>query len=82
MANNMMGFMNAFIDSGESKINEEMFELEQKYSAKFGHGVPREMLPPSVDEAQIKEAVITCIENDKDNLFELLGVTIDNRNIY
>ena len=78
----MMDFMNAFIDSGESNIDEEMFELEQKYSSKFGHGVPREMIPPNVDETQIKEAVTKCIENNQDNLFELLGVTIDNRNLY
>ena len=78
----MMDFMNAFIDSGESKIDEEMFELEQKYSTKFGHGVPREMIPPSVSETQIKEAVQKCIETEQDNLFELLGVTIDNRNLY
>lgn len=77
-----MDFMNTFIDSGESKIDDEMFKLEQKYSAKFGHGVPREMLPPSMDAAQVKDAVIACIENNKDNLFELLGVKIDNRNIY
>lgn len=78
----LMDFMNKFIDSGYSSIDDEMFELEQKYSSKFGHGVPREMIPPSVNENQIKEAVKKCIENNQDNLFELLGVTVDNRNLY
>jgi len=78
----IMDLMNAFIDSGESTIDEEMFELEQEYSAKFGHGVPREMLPPSVNETQIKEAVETCIKTNQDQLFDLLGVSIDDGSLY
>lgn len=78
----MMDFMNAFINSGELKVDEEMFELEQKYFEMFHHGVPREMIPPSISQFQIKEAVIKCIETGKDNLFELLGVTVDYRNLY
>lgn len=78
----LMDFMNNFIDSGDSSIDEEMFDLEQKYFSKFGHGIPREMFPPSIDDSQIKDAVKKCIDNNQDNLFELLGVTVDNRNLY
>ncbi len=78
----LMDFMNNFIDSGDSNIDEEMFALEQKYSSKFGHGIPREMFPPSIEDSQIKDAVKKCLESNQDNLFELLGVTVDNRNLY
>lgn len=82
MKNDMMSFMNEFIDSGETEVNEELFELEQKYSQMYGHGVPREMLPPSINDEQIKEAVFKCIESGKDNLFELLNVVIEDNQIY
>lgn len=78
----MMDLLNEFIDSGSSEINEEMFKLEQKFSEKFGHGIPREMFPPNIDDEQIKETILRCIDTNKDNLFELLDVKVDEKNIY
>ena len=50
-------FMNQFIEGELNGFDEEQYELEQKYVAMFGHGVPREMFPPCISEADIMKAV-------------------------
>ena len=50
----------------------------------IGHsrGVPREMLPDSISTEQIKQAMKKCILSKKDNLFELLGIIINDNYLY
>ena len=48
----------------------------------FGHGVPREMIPTSISMDDIKVAMKQCIEKKKDVLFELLGVEVNNTDLY
>lgn len=66
-------FMNQLIEEDLNGFDEEQFELEQKYAAMFGHGVPREMFPPCISEADIMKAVKYCVQNQKDELLKLLG---------
>ena len=58
------------------------YEIEEQYFRQFGHGVPREMLPDSISTEQIKQAMKKCILSKKDNLFELLGIIINDNYLY
>lgn len=75
-------FMKAFLNTPEPEIDHEYFEIEDKFREMFGHGVPRAMLPDGMKTDTIKEAMKTCMENNEDNLFEVLGVKLDDNNIY
>ena len=48
----------------------------------FGHNVPRSLLPDAMSEEQIISAMRKCISTKTDNLFELLGVEINEENLY
>lgn len=75
-------FMNSFLNTPEPEIDNEYYEIEKQYIQLFGHNVPREMLPDSISMEQIKQAMNKCILSQKDNLFELLGVTISDDYLY
>lgn len=75
-------FMDAFLSTSEPNIDQEYYQIEEQYKALFGHSVPRAMLPDSITMDSIKTAMKTCIENKKDNLFELLGVKINEEYLY
>ena len=47
-------FMNSLADTPVPKQDAEYVELEKQYEEKFGHIVPREMLPPSIKIDDIK----------------------------
>ena len=66
-------FMNSFLNTPEPKIDNEYYEIEEQYFRQFGHGVPRE---------KIKQAMKKCILSKKDNLFELLGIIINDNYLY
>lgn len=74
MEDKMLYFMNKLIDEDIDGFDDEKFELEQKYAAMFGHGVPREMFPPGISEDEIMKAVETCVQNQKDELMKILAV--------
>ena len=57
MKDKILYFMNKLIDEDINDFDNEKFELEQKYAAMFGHGVPREMFPPSISEEKLWKAV-------------------------
>lgn len=77
MEDKMLYFMNKLIDEDIDGFDDEKFELEQKYAAMFGHGVPREMFPPGISEDEIMKAVETCVQNQKDELMKILAVEED-----
>ena len=73
MDDKMAYFMNKLIDEDDvNGFNDEKFSLEQKYAEMFGHGVPREMFPPSISEDEIIKAVESCVQNQKDELMKML----------
>lgn len=74
MEDNMLYFMNKLINEDINGFDDDKFELEQKYAAMFGHGVPREMFPPRISEDEIIKAVESCVQNQKDELMEILDV--------
>ena len=74
MENKMLYFMNKLIDEDINGFDDQKFELEQKYAAMFGHGVPREMFPPGISEDEIMKAVESCVQNQKDELMKILDV--------
>jgi len=67
-------FMHQLIDEDIKGFDDKKFELEQKYAAMFGHGVPREMFPPGISEDEIMKAVESCVQNQKDELMKILDV--------
>lgn len=75
-------FMNCFLGTPEPEIDHEYYEIEKQYTKLFGHSVPREMFPDNISLDQIKQAMKQCILSQKDNLFELLGVTINDDYLY
>lgn len=77
MEDKMLYFMNKLIDEDIDGFDDEKFELEQKYAAMFGHGVPREMFPPSISEDEIMKAIKSCVQNQKDELMKILAVEED-----
>lgn len=74
MKDKMLYFMHKLMDEDINDFDDEKFELEQKYAAMFGHGVPREMFPPSISEDEIMKAVESCVQNQKDELMKILNV--------
>ncbi len=74
MKDKILYFMNKLIDEDINDFDDKKFELEQKYAAMFGHGVPREMFPPSISEDEIRKAVECCVQNQKDELMKILNV--------
>lgn len=74
MEDKILYFMKRLIDEDIVDFDDEKFELEQKYAAMFGHGVPREMFPPAISEDEIMKAVASCVQNQKDELMKILDV--------
>ncbi len=75
-------FMDDFLETPEPILDNEYFELEERYNQMFGHSVPRAMLPDSITTVQIKEALTSCLERGEDILFEFLGVEILDEVLY
>ena len=75
-------FMNEIIETPEVDVDEEYLSLEKQYLQEFGHIVPREMLPSSITEAEIKNAMKKCIELRNDNIFEVLDVSLNKEYLY
>lgn len=74
MGDKTLYFMHKLIDEDINGFDDKKFELEQKYAAMFGHGVPREMFPPSIYEDEIMKAIKSCVQNQKDELMKILDV--------
>ena len=75
--------MNAFIsEEPKTAIDQEYYDIEEKYRNLFGHSVPREMLPDSITMEQIKNAMRNCIDSKTDNLLQLLGVEINDEYLF
>ncbi len=75
-------FMNSLADKPINEIDKEYFDVEKRFEERFGHIVPREMLPPSVSVDDIKEAMKVCIESGNDNILEVLNVEINEKYLY
>lgn len=75
-------FMTSFLSSPEPEIDKEYFEIEEMYNKRFGHNVPRAMLPDALSMDDIKTAMKECLKTDRDNLFVLLGIDVDNEYLY
>ena len=74
MEDKTLYFMHQLIDEDIKGFDDKKFELEQKYAAMFGHGVPREMFPLGISEDEIMKAVESCVQNQKDELMKILDV--------
>ena len=65
-----------------SESDKQYFELQNKYYKLFGHNIPRDMIPPSISEDAIVEAVKRCISEGKDILMDIFKIEIDSQNKY
>lgn len=63
-------------------IGTEYDKIQEEYFSMFGHNVPRSLLPDAMSDDEIISAMKACIFSKKDNLFEVLGVTISDDYLY
>lgn len=70
------------METNNSGIGTEYDKIQKEYFSMFGHNVPRSLLPDAMMDEQIVSAMKACILSKKDNLFELLGVTINDDYLY
>lgn len=75
-------FMNDYLETPAPNVDNEYFEIEERYNNMFGHPVPRAMLPDSLSLDTIKEAMLSCLERKEDTLFSLLGVEVLEEALY
>lgn len=75
-------FMNEMSKSSVSDFDDEYITIERQYKNMFGHIVPREMLPPSISENDIKDAMRVSISEGKDRVLELLKVELNLEYLY
>ena len=75
-------FFDDILSMPEPDIDMELFSLEQQYKQLFGKAVPKAMLPPSISDDAIKEALSACITSSKDVFLETLSVKIDSTVLY
>ena len=68
--------------TASSGIGVEYDKIQEEYYLMFGHNVPRSLLPDAMGDEEIISAMKTCIKNKKDNLFELLGVELNDKYMY
>ena len=81
-SNKLAEFLEEFINTPEPDINENYLAIEKQYVTLFGHSVPREMIPNGISEHQLISALKECVDSKSDNLFKLLGVSINYDNLY
>ena len=63
-------------------IDEEYYELSKKFKEEFGKSVPREMMPPAITDAKVKEAIKACLESGNGDILGLLGVNTKGDVLY
>ena len=68
--------------TNSSGIEIEYDKTQEKYFSMFGYNVPRALLPDAMSDKEIISAMKVCIENEKDTLFELLGVELNDEYLY
>lgn len=78
MRNEVKNYMKCLINKKNTDIDKEYYELHKRYREMFGKSVPTEMLPSSITDAQIKQAMCECIETGQDRLLSILGMSIDD----
>lgn len=79
---NSLSLDDLFLENDTFKeMTEEQIILEE-YINKFGHGLPLELIPDTISEVEIFQKVRTCIENNQDNFLELLGIEVNNADLY
>ena len=75
-------FMFSMIEKPVTDINQKLYEKQREYEKRFGHGVPREMLPDSLTDEQLFNAIGKGIEAGNDNIFSILGIKENEDYIY
>ncbi len=75
-------FPKAFSSPSSAPVDEEYYAIEDDFAKRFGHKVPREMLPDSISMNQIKKTMKSCLASNKDCLMEILGIPNDETFLY
>lgn len=70
------------IKNNQTSVDEEYIELFRQYQKMFGSAVPTEMIPDSISDEKLKEAVRKCVSTGNNTLLEDLDVEIDERRVY
>lgn len=82
MRDKVKSYMKTIINKKSTEVDKEYLELLSKYRKMFGKTVPTECLPSRITDVQIKQAMCECIDTGKNNLLDILGVTIDYKVLY
>lgn len=75
-------FVKTIMENPVHDEDSEYSKLRELYFDKFGDIIPTEMLPPSISDEDIKEAIRKCLETGNSNIFEILNVNVDFKNLY
>lgn len=75
-------YMKSLTDDVVVNENQEITQLLKMYYEKFEKVVPTEMLPTSISEIELINAINKCIETNNDNIFEILNIKINYSNLY
>ena len=75
-------FLFSMIEKPLTDFDEDLFEIQKEYENKFGHAVPRQMLPDSLNNKELSIAIKKCIETSNDNIFEILGIKVNEDFLY
>lgn len=78
---NNLSLDDLFYDDKSEEKNEEQVIIEL-YIDKFGHGLPLELIPDTISETEILQKARVCIDNNQDNLLQLLGIQINESDLY
>lgn len=79
---NSLSLDDLFLDDVTFKEKSEEQIILEKYINTFGHGLPIELIPDTISEAEIFQKARICIDNNQDNLLELLEIEINSNDLY
>lgn len=63
-------------------FDDELFDLCMKFQKEFHCPVPREMIPQSIADEQLKSAIKLCLQQKSADILRVLGINISMENLY
>lgn len=64
------------------EFNEELKDIAKEFRNTFGYSIPMSMIPPTINNNVLIDAVRKCINCKEDRLLEILGVKYDSNILF